>query len=91
MVVLADVAGKEEFMEKKLSPDVKVTFIESLSNIPDYSSAGAFFILKDKTIIEDAEAFLGKPVFINSIIYTLQELKLPENFIWSTSEISILL
>ena len=80
MVVLADEACKEEFMEKKLSADVKVTFIESLSNIPGYSSANVFFILKDKTIIENAEVFAGKPVFINSIIDTLQELELPENF-----------
>lgn len=80
MVVLADEAGKEEFMEKKLSPDVKVTFIESLSKIPDYTSADAFFILKENTIIEDAIVFAGKPVFINSTIDTLQELALPENF-----------
>ncbi len=77
IIVLADEYGKEEFMSKKISADTEVSYVNNLD--PIFYSADAFFILKEINI-EDPNAFAGKPVFINSVISTLKELNLPENF-----------
>ncbi len=80
IIVLADKGSKEEFMAKKLSANIQVTFAESFSNISNYSSADAFFIIKEEINIENFKAFESKPVYINSTINTLRKLNLPQNF-----------
>ncbi|MDB5198149.1 MAG: 3-hydroxyacyl-CoA dehydrogenase protein [Chitinophagaceae bacterium] len=80
IIVLADDVIKQEFQNKQLHADIKVTFIKSLSDLSNYSPADAFFLLKEDINKEDNKVFEGKPVFINSTINTLKELGLPENF-----------
>ena len=84
VVVLADDHNKEEFKVKKMGADTQVTYVESLSelitNRRDHSSANVFFILTDGVKKDDLMMFKDKPVFINSVIHTLKELELPENF-----------
>ena len=84
VVVLADDHNKEEFKVKKMGADTQVTYVESLSelitNRRDHSSADVFFILTDGVKKDDLMMFRDKPVFINSVIHTLKELELPENF-----------
>ncbi len=70
----------QEFVNKKLNDNVKVTFIDSQSELIGYDNTEVFFILKDDIKIEDITAFGDKPVFINSTIQTLKELGLPKNF-----------
>lgn len=79
IVVLADEVGKEEFMAKKLNANIQVTFAGSFSNLRNYRTADAFFILEKELDKTNINALEGKPVFINSTIYTLKELELPEN------------
>lgn len=80
IIVLADEAIKKEFQDKKLNANIQVTFAESFADVSGYTSASAFFILKEDINKEDIGDFGGKPVFVNSVIHTLKELKLPENF-----------
>ena len=80
IAVLADEFSKEEFKAKKLPADTQIIYVKSLAEIPDYSSADAFFILKEGINREDYRAFAEKPVFINSVLLTLKEMNLPENF-----------
>jgi 3-hydroxybutyryl-CoA dehydrogenase len=80
-IVVADDAGREEFMEKKLSSDIQVSFAENLTGITNYDSADAIFILQKEIEITNPDLFGGKPVFINSTIKTLKDLDLQDNFI----------
>ncbi len=79
IVVLVDEVGKEEFMVKKLNANIQVTFAESFSNLINYKTADAFFILENELDKKNINILGGKPVFINSTIDTLKELELPEN------------
>ena len=78
--VLTDEVIEKEFRSKNLTANIQVTFAEKLSDIPEGSSADAFFILKEGIMKENFEIIINKPVFINATIDTLKELDLPENF-----------
>ena len=80
VIVVADEAAEEEIRAKKISAGVDMLFLENFSEVWNYGSAGAFFLLKENISIEDYKVFGEKPVFINSTIHTLKELNLPENF-----------
>src|SRR5687768_11939752 len=80
IIVLADENTRQEFNMKIHSPDLHTTFIENPSEIWNQEEADAIFLLKDGAEAQDYKAFTGKPVFINSTIYTLKELGLPANF-----------
>ena len=81
IIVWADEVIKKELQDKKLNANIQVTFAESFADIPDYTSADAFFILKEDINKDDINDFGGRPVIINSVIHTLKELELPKNFI----------
>ena len=80
IIVLADEVIKQEFQNRKLNTSIQIIFIKNLSEISNYGSADAFFLLKEGINKEDHKDLGGKPVFINSTIHTLKELELPENF-----------
>ena len=80
VIVVADEAAEEEIRAKKISAGVDMLFLENFSEVWNYGSAGAFFLLKENIYIEDYKVFGENPVFINSTIHTLKELNLPENF-----------
>ncbi|HEV8081167.1 MAG TPA: 3-hydroxyacyl-CoA dehydrogenase family protein [Chitinophagaceae bacterium] len=80
IIVWADEVIKKELQDKKLNANIQVTFAESFADISDYTSADAFFILKEDINKEEINDFGGRSVFINSVIHTLKELELPKNF-----------
>lgn len=80
IIVLTDEVIKQEFQNKKLNANIQVTFAESFSELSNYGSVDAFFLLKEGINKEDHKDFGENPVFINSTIHTLKELDLPENF-----------
>lgn len=80
IIVLADGIGKEEFKAKSINPEIQTIFVKDLSEILDFQSADAFFILKE--INKNSLSGLpDKPVIIDSVLHTLKDLDLPENFI----------
>jgi len=79
IIVVADEVAGEEFRAKKISAGVDILFLENFSEVGNYGSADAFFLLKENIGI-DYTLFRDKPVFINSTIHTLKELSLPVNF-----------
>lgn len=81
IIVLANEADRNELKAKKTTADIDVVFIENLSEISNYKSADAFFLLKGEIDKADPRAFGAKPVLISSVINTLKELNLPDNFI----------
>lgn len=76
LMVLTDDEMKEEFLKKKIKSDTKITFIKDASDL-DYD-ADAIFILKEIELKEIAN--FANPVFLNSVIKTLKEQHLPENY-----------
>lgn len=80
IIVLADEVRKEEFKLKKINGETQIIFIKDLSEIQNVQNACAFFILKE--INKNSLSVLpDKPVIIDSVLLTLKELDLPENFI----------
>lgn len=81
IIVWADDAGKEEFKRKKISDRAEVVFIENISETANYIDAAGIFLLKETSGKgDDYKALPEVPVFINSVVHTLKELNLPENF-----------
>ncbi len=80
IIVLADEIGKEGFKVKKINAEIQITFAEKFSDISNLQSADAFFILKEADT-KHLTGLTNKPVIINSVLLTLKELDLPENFI----------
>lgn len=81
IIVLADEGGRNELKAKKTAAGIEIVFIENLSDISNYDSAEAFFLLKNEVDKADLKVSVSKPVLINSTINTLKELNLPDNFI----------
>ena len=81
IIVLGNEAGRNEFEAKKPGADIHVEFIENVSEISNYKSADVFLLLKEEIDKAEFKAFGAKPVLINSVIHTLNELNLPDNFI----------
>lgn len=88
IIVLADDLQKKEFLSKKIPAEIKIKFIGNYTELSDYTTADAFFILQEDYEIDFIKQFNKQPVFINSVASTLKELRLPENFIringWNT-------
>ncbi len=80
IIVWADEVIKKELQDKKLNANIQVTFAENFADISNYTAVDAFFILKEGIHKEEINDFGGRPVVINSVIHTLQELELPKNF-----------
>lgn len=78
LLVLADEELKEEFLQKKVINDCKIT---AITKVPEAKKidADAIFILNEIDFTELSD-ITSTPVFINSTIITLKDLNLPENF-----------
>ena len=61
--------------------------VDAPANFTEYKNADAFFSLKDNIVLPEFAA-MGKPVFINSVVDTLTDLKAPVNVLringWAT-------
>ena len=80
VIVVANVEQQGEIASKNTNPEAKLVFAKSLSASEPVDKYDAIFYLPDDLIDQEMEKFGGKPVFINSVIETLEQKKWPLNF-----------
>jgi 3-hydroxybutyryl-CoA dehydrogenase len=79
VIVVANVEQQKEILLKNTNQDVEMTFAETCSELGSNDNYDTIFYLNENDNI-DINRFVGKPSFINSVIETLEENNLPENF-----------
>jgi|HubBroStandDraft_6_1064221.scaffolds.fasta_scaffold214075_2 3-hydroxybutyryl-CoA dehydrogenase len=80
IAVLATGWAKKELLSKAISSTVELTFLDSLGDMILSRNADIFFDLDfvfDKERINKLGQLLPKPVFVNSVIHTLEEIGSP--------------
>lgn len=77
--ILANVAQQEELEYLKEKDSNDLIFNSKLPKQNEYKNYDVFFILNESLHSLNFDHFGSKPVFINSVIETLLQLKLPEN------------
>jgi 3-hydroxybutyryl-CoA dehydrogenase len=80
VIVIANVEQQGEIASKNTNPDAELVFVKSCSDFASGDKPDAIFYLIEDHGGMDVEKFGGKPVFINSVIETLEQKKLPRNF-----------
>ncbi len=70
---------QRKYKQKNINNGVHLVFKNELDKLIDLSNYDVFFILNDISHFVDFAHFEGKPVFINSVIDTLSELKTPQS------------
>lgn len=80
IIVVANAGQEEEMALKNTNPAAKLVFIKNLSAAEPIEKYDAVFYLSGDLVNEEMEKFGEKPVFINSVIETLEQKKLPLNF-----------
>lgn len=78
IIVVADKESEEEFLNKNVIQSTKITFCDNIVAAADNNS-DAIFIIKEINA-EQLQPIINKPVFISSVVNTLQQLQLPSNF-----------
>jgi 3-hydroxybutyryl-CoA dehydrogenase len=78
IVLLTNPGQKEELLSKQKSENADNKYVNDYDELLYYPDADAFFILHDDINIEQIKLFT-KPVFINSVISTLDDLNLLQN------------
>ena len=73
VIVVANVEQQEEIISKITNPEAKLVFVKSFSESGVHENYDAFFFLTGYTGDSGMEAFCGKPVFINSVMETLEQ------------------
>ncbi|KAA9042179.1 hypothetical protein FW778_09235 [Ginsengibacter hankyongi] len=79
LIVVAKVEQQEEILLKNTNRDVEIIFSGTGAELDGNENCDAVFYLNEDEIT-DINKFPGKPVYINSVIETLAEKKLPDNF-----------
>jgi 3-hydroxybutyryl-CoA dehydrogenase len=80
IIVVGNDIQVEELKFKTVNTDIEINFIQQLSEL-NYDSADAIFLLNEEINSTNVHVFEGKAVFINSVIQTLKQQNLPDNFI----------
>lgn len=80
VMVIANVEQQEEIASKNTNPEAELVFLKSCSDFAPDDKQDAVFYLSEDHVGMDVEKLGGKPVFINSVIETLEQKKLPRNF-----------
>jgi 3-hydroxybutyryl-CoA dehydrogenase len=80
IIVIANVEQQEEIVSRNKSADVDFTFVQSISKFNADDGYDAAFYLNENLENIETKNFNGKPVFINSVVETLEQKKLPPNF-----------
>jgi 3-hydroxybutyryl-CoA dehydrogenase len=80
IIVIANVEQQEEIASKNKSADADFTFVQNISEFKPGDTYDAVFYLSKNSDDIEIKKFNGKPVFINSVIETLEQKKLPPNF-----------
>jgi 3-hydroxybutyryl-CoA dehydrogenase len=78
LVIMADAGQTKELQAKGKNTNIKIEYINEYREIPVYQHADAFFILGGKLDIEQVQ-LIRQPVFIHSVISTLNDLNMPSN------------
>jgi len=79
LIVVGNAQQQEEISGKKTNTDVELVFANDISSFAPIAYDACFFLDENDHSI-DPKNFGGKLVFINSVIQTLQQKKLPPNF-----------
>ena len=79
IIVLASNEQRDELLLKKKSDNFELCFAKNFSEVLQSEDANACFILLEKFNYDELTQLKNKPVFINSVTNTLQDLKLPDN------------
>jgi 3-hydroxybutyryl-CoA dehydrogenase len=79
-IFIANVEQQEEIASKNTNQDAKLVFVKSFSEFVPGDRYDAIFYLSGDAGYMDMERFGGKPVFINSVVETLEQKKLPSNY-----------
>lgn len=74
IIVMANAEQKDLLLIKRINANVTFEFAEKYAQILSHTNADAFFILDDHININDVQSIKTVPVFINSVISTLQDL-----------------
>jgi 3-hydroxybutyryl-CoA dehydrogenase len=80
VIVMANVEQQREIASKNTNPDAELVFVKSFPEFEHDSVYDAIFYLSENQFDMDLGKFPGKPVFINSVIETLEQKKWPLNF-----------
>lgn len=79
IIVVANVKQQKEILLKSTNRDVEITFVTKFSGEESKNYCDAIFYLHENENM-DINSFPDKPIFINSVIKTLEENNLPGNF-----------
>jgi 3-hydroxybutyryl-CoA dehydrogenase len=79
VIVVANVEQQKEILLKNTNQDVEMIFAGTSSELGSNDNYDAIFYLNENENI-DINKFFDNPVFINSVIETLEENNLPGNF-----------
>lgn len=80
VVILATNEQKKEIGIKDTSPNVSLISIDSIDEIEQLEDFDAIFLLTDDLSIGSFKEYSGKPVIIHSVVDTLADKKLPNNY-----------
>lgn len=80
VIVVANEEQREEIESKNTNTNAEFTFLSSLSEIKANETYDTLFYLNEGIDNIDIKKIPEKPVFINSVIETLEQKQLPQNF-----------
>ncbi len=80
VTVVANVGQQQEILLKKTNAGITFTFIDNISELKAHADSNVFLFLNEEVVDVQMEIIKEKPVFINSVIETLEQKKLPLNF-----------
>ncbi len=81
IVILATEGQKQEIIiSRNAANKPDLIFIKSISELENNAEFDAFFLLTDSIPAISFDGLSGKPVIINSVVDTLESLRLPSNF-----------
>ncbi len=80
VVIVVNAEQQQEILMKNIKNDVEVVFAKELATPDLYNNYDAIFFFDNDRPDEHIKKISETPVFINSVIETLKEKKLPANF-----------
>jgi 3-hydroxybutyryl-CoA dehydrogenase len=80
VIIVANVEQQEEIASKNTNPEAELVFVKSFPEFGHNDKYDAIFYLSENQADMDMEKFVGKPLFINSVIETLEQKNWPINF-----------
>lgn len=79
IIVIANAGQEQEIKKKATNKDVEIIFKNQIPAGEELQNAAAIFVLNQNISFFDFHNLSDKPIFINSVIDTLSDLKLAKN------------